>query len=167
MLHLKLLICISKTWNRQHCFEARLTSRVPSCRNFYGPNDSCCPSNLFLKLHNWYCHTCHKLQVLQELALLLFHLITLQYICFSSWSKWLSCALKSVTFTFMLVTYFHYIHNMHAEKNTYGIVSQFLVSITRLGEQFKLQCFNDFNFFKCLSFVDPYAKELQSNQKIM
>ena len=91
----------------------------------YSKNASCCPKNLFLKLHNWYCHTCHKLQVLQELALLLFHLITLQYICFSSWSKWLSCALKSVTFTFMLVTYFHYIHNMHAEKKTCGIVSQF------------------------------------------
>ena len=105
--------------------------------DYYAQDCSCCPSNLFLKLHNWYCHTFHKLQVLQELALLLFHLITLQYICFSSWSKWLSCALKSVTFTFMLVTYFHYIHNMHAEKNTYGIVSQFLASITRLGEQFK------------------------------
>ena len=55
---------------------------------------------IFAMSHPVHCKYC-------KFTLLLFHLITLQYVCFSSWSKWLSCALKSVTFTCMLVTYLH------------------------------------------------------------
>ena len=59
---------------------------------------------IFAMSHPVHCKYC-------KFALLLFHLITLQYVCFSSWSKWLSCALKSVTFTCMLVTYIHIIQS--------------------------------------------------------